>query len=86
MNSRLEWSVVFLISAIFGPVGWRHYLVVLILANALLYALCHSEEVDAGTRRVLGGVLLIYFLLSLATSHDLVGRSLAQRLETGART
>jgi len=84
VSSRLEWSVVFLISAIFGPVGWKHYLVVLILANALLYALYRSEELEAGTRRALGAVLLIYFLLSLATSHDLVGRSLAQRFETGA--
>jgi alpha-1,2-mannosyltransferase len=84
LSSRLEWSVVFLISAIFGPVGWKHYLVVLILANALLYALYRSEELEAGTRRVLGAVLLIYFLLSLATSHDVVGRSLVQRFETGA--
>jgi hypothetical protein len=84
MSSHTEWSVVFLIAALFGPVGWKHYLVVLLLPNALLYAVWCSKLVDARVRKVVGVVLLVAVLLSLSTSHDIVGKSLAQRFETGA--
>src|SRR5262249_28872702 len=33
IGSVLEWSVIFVVSAIIGPVGWKHYLVVLLLPN-----------------------------------------------------
>ena len=84
IGSRVEWSVVFLVSALFGPVAWKHYLIVLLLPNTLLYAVWHSERFDARTRRVAGAVLLVCFLLSVSTSHDIVGRALAQRLDTAA--
>lgn len=79
-----EWSVVFLIAAVFGPVAWKHYLIVLLLPNALLFAAWRSRDLDSRTRRIAGAILLICFLLSVSASRDLVGKSLADRLQSGS--
>jgi alpha-1,2-mannosyltransferase len=76
-----EWSVVFVVAALFGPVSWKAYLVVLLLPNALLYAVWRDPAVDARTRRVAGGVLLAAFAIGGLTAHGLVGRAVAERLE-----
>jgi len=47
---RAEWSVVFLVSALAGPVTWKHYLVVALLGNTLLWAACLSSRLRARTR------------------------------------
>ena len=80
----VEWSVIFLISAVFGPVGWKHYLIVLILPNAMLYAAWRSRDIDSRTRRIAGAILLVCFLLGVSASRDLVGKSLADRLQSGS--
>jgi hypothetical protein len=76
-----EWSVVFLVAALFGPVAWKAYLVVLLLPNALLYAAWRDPALDPRTRRVAGGVLLAAFLIGGLTAHGIVGRAVAERLE-----
>jgi alpha-1,2-mannosyltransferase len=76
-----EWSVVFVVAALFGPVAWKAYLVVLLLPNALLYAVWRDPAVDSRTRRAAGGVLLAAFLIGGLTAHGLVGRAVAERLE-----
>ena len=43
-----EWSVVFICSAIFGPVSWKAYLVVLLLPNTLLFAAWRSSRAGRG--------------------------------------
>ena len=76
-----EWSVVFIVAALFGPVAWKAYLVVLLLPNALLFAVWRSPGIDAATRRSAGAVLLVSFLIGGLTAHGVVGRAIAERLE-----
>lgn len=76
-----EWSIVFIVAALFGPVSWKAYLVVLLLPNALLFAVWRSPRVAARTRRVAGGVLLVAFVIGGLTAHGLVGRAVAETLE-----
>jgi hypothetical protein len=58
--------------------------VVLLLPYALVYAGWHSTDLDARTRRVLRNVMFVSFALSLPTLHDVIGKSLAVRLEMGS--
>ena len=82
--AQVEWAVVFVASTVLSPLARKPYFVVLLLPNALLYAARRSSELDPRARRVIGGVLLASFVLSLPTLHDLVGKSLAVRLEMGS--
>jgi hypothetical protein len=86
-NSRwaqVEWAVVFVAATILSPLTRKPYLVVLLLPYALLYAAWRSTDLDGRTRRVLRNVIFISFLLSVPTLHDVVGKSLAVRLEMGS--
>ena len=74
-----EWSAIFVVSAIFGPVGWKHYLVVLLLANMLLFRLWRSGG-EPETRRVAGAVLWGSFLISLSSVHNLLGTAWCLRI------
>ena len=76
-----EWSVVFIIAALFGPVCWKAYLAVLLLPNAVLFAAFRSAHVQPHARCVIGTVLLVSFLMGGLTSPGLVGKGLAGRLE-----
>jgi hypothetical protein len=76
-----EWSVVFVVAALFGPVSWKAYLVVLLLPNTLLFAVWRSPAIESRLRRVAGGVLVAAFVLGGLTAHGLVGAPLAERLE-----
>jgi hypothetical protein len=82
--AQVEWAVVFVAATILSPLTRKPFLVVLLLPNALLYAAWRSADADARTRRALGSVLLASFVLSLPTLHDLIGKSLAVRLEMGS--
>ena len=82
--AQVEWGVVFVAATILSPLTRKPYLVVLMLPYALLYAAWRSPRVDRLRRPVLGGVLVASFLLSLPTLHDLIGKSLAARLEMGS--
>jgi hypothetical protein len=86
-NSRMahvEWSLVFVAAAVLSPLMWKHYLVVLLLPYALLYAALQSGELDPHLRRVLRNVMFACFALSLPTLHDVIGKRLAVRLEFGS--
>jgi hypothetical protein len=74
----------FVAGAVLSPLMWKHYLVVLLLSYALLYAAWRSPDVDPRTRRVLRNVMFACFALSVPTLHDLIGKSLAVRLEMGS--
>lgn len=76
-----EWSAVFVVAALFGPVSWKSYLVVCLLPNTLLFAIWRSPALDARTRRWAGATLLGAFVLGGLTAPGLVGRTLAERLE-----
>ncbi len=68
-------------AALFGPVSWKAYLVVLLLPNTLLFAVWRSPGIDAALRRSAGAVLLASFLIGGLTAHGVVGRAIAERLE-----
>jgi hypothetical protein len=76
-----EWSAVFLASAIFGPVAWKSYLIVTLLPNTLLFAVCLSPRMDARTRAGAAAVLVVAFVLGGLPMPGLVGEAVAERLE-----
>jgi Glycosyltransferase family 87 len=82
--AQVEWAVVFVAATILSPLTRKPYLVVLLLPYALLYAAWRSTDLDPRTRRVLRNVMFVSFALSLPTLHDLIGKSLAVRLEMGS--
>jgi glycosyl transferase family 87 len=82
--AQVEWAAVFVASTILSPLTRKPYLVVLLLPYALLYAASRSTDLDARTRRILRTVMFVSFALSLPTLHDLIGKSLAVRLEMGS--
>lgn len=82
--AQVEWAAVFVASTILSPLTRKPYLVVLLLPYALLFAAWYSSELDAQTRRVLRNVMFISFALSVPTMHDVIGKSLAVRLEMGS--
>ena len=59
-------------------------LVVLWLPYALLYAARRSTYLDACSRRVLRNVMFVSFALSVPPMHDVIGKSLAMRVEMGS--
>src|SRR6185295_11093714 len=76
-----EWSAVFVVAAVFGPVSWKSYLVVGLLPTTLLFAVWRSAGLDGRTRAGAGRVLLAVFLLGGLTAPGLIGRAAAERLE-----
>ena len=82
--AQVEWAVVFVAGTILSPLTRKPYLVVLLLPYALLYAAWHSADLDGRTRHILRNVMLASFVLSLPTLHDVIGKSLAVRLEMGS--
>jgi hypothetical protein len=82
--AQVEWAIVFVAATILSPLTRKPYLVVLLLPYALLYAGWRSTDLDVHTRRVLRNVMLASFALSLPTMHDVIGKSLAVRLEMGS--
>jgi hypothetical protein len=83
-RAQIEWAIVFVASTILSPLTRKPYLVVLLLPYALLYAAWQSSELDAHLRRVLRDVMFACFALSVPTLHDVIGKSLAVRLEMGS--
>lgn len=82
--AQVEWAAVFVAATILSPLTRKPYLVVLLLPYALLYAGWRSADLDARTRRILRNVMFVSFALSIPTLHDVIGRSLAIRLEMGS--
>ena len=82
--AQVEWAAVFVAATILSPLTRKPYLVVLLLPYALLYAAWRSTDLNPRTRRVLRNVMFVSFALSLPTLHDLIGKSLAVRLEMGS--
>lgn len=70
-----EWSIVFIVAAIFGPVSWNAFLVVLLLPNVLLFAIWRSP-IDKKTRQIAFTVMIISFALSLISTPGIVGHTI----------
>ncbi len=82
--AQVEWAIVFVAATILSPLTRKPYLVVLLFPYALLYAAWHSADLYPRTRRVLRNVMFVSFALSVPTMHDVIGKSLAVRLEMGS--
>jgi len=80
----VEWSIVFVVGAIGGPVCWKSYLVVFLLPFAILFAAWRTWEVSRRTRRLAFALLVACLLLTTLPSRDLIGRAAAVRLETAS--
>jgi len=83
-GAQIEWALVFVAATILSPLARKSYFVVLLLPYALLYAAWRSTDLDARVRRTLRNVIFVCFALSVPTMHDLIGKSLAVRLEMGS--
>lgn len=68
-RAQLEWSAVFIASAIFGPVGWAHYLVVMLLPFAILCSEWRRSAIASRQRSILLGILLACFFMALPWPH-----------------
>jgi len=79
----LEWGIVLIAAASFGPVCWKAYLVVMYLPVGFLW----KERKDAksqgqrGVQNVLTLFFLIFVLLTSFATPDLLGRAIVGRLE-----
>lgn len=73
----LEIGAVFVASAIFCPLTWKAYLLVLLWPLVYLVAWFRRGALDAGERRVMARVLAGYAALALLPTSGLVGRRLA---------
>jgi alpha-1,2-mannosyltransferase len=76
-----EWSVVFIVGAVLGPITWKHYLAVLLLPYALLASVLLDRRCSPGSRRVAAGLLVAAFLLTVVSTRDVVGRATARHLQ-----
>lgn len=76
-----EWSVVFIVSALFGPLTWKAYLVVLLLPHTLLFAAWRVPDADPHIQRRVGWILALSVALGALPSPGLVGKSVAGMLE-----
>jgi hypothetical protein len=82
--AQVEWALVFVAGTILSPLTRKPYLVVLLLPYALLYAAWHSVDLEPRLRRLLRNVAFVCFVMSVPTMHDVIGKSLAVRLEMGS--
>ncbi len=80
----VEWSIVLLVGASFGPVSWKAYLVVLLVPYALLFALRRRTDLSAGVRGWCTLLLVIGLVFTTLPTRDLLGRTLTRHLETGS--
>jgi hypothetical protein len=79
LSAVAEWSAIFVTAAIFGPVGWKHYLIVLLLPNLLLYRLWRDDG-DRGIRRLAAAVLWGSFVIAASSTHTVFGNAWCLRL------
>ena len=76
-----EWSIVLLVAAIFSPLTWKYYLVVLLLPMTLFVATWRDPSVDARFRQRLRQLTWLGFAIGMAAANLVVGDSFARRME-----
>jgi len=76
-----EYGVVFIISAIFGPLTWKAYLVVLLFPYMFLVACIRQGGLTSRQRRIITGALIASFVFGGLATPGLIGKHLAASLE-----
>ncbi len=77
----IEVSVVFLVGALFGPLTWKAYLVVLLCPMLLLVRLAQDAEVARNERRTVRAVLWAFFVMASVATPGILGKRLGGALE-----
>jgi len=80
--SLVEYSAVFLASALFCPLTWKSYLVVSLMAWMVLCGFLRRGILGRRAERAVKWFALAYILLSVLTPSGIVGSVLASRLES----
>ena len=79
--SLSEWSIVFIVAVLFGPVARLYYFVILLLPNVLLFAVWRAPSSEPAIRRLAALALFVPFVLGTLTSPELVGDRLSAAFE-----
>jgi hypothetical protein len=79
--SLAEWSIVFVVAVLFGPVARLYYFVVLLLPNMLLYAVWRGPDTRASLRRLAAVTLFVPFIMGTVASPELIGDRFSEILE-----
>jgi hypothetical protein len=79
--SLAEWSIVFIVAVLFGPVARLYYFVILLLPNMLLYAVWRAPGTGHSERRLAAATLFVPFILATLASPELIGDRLSAVLE-----
>ncbi len=77
----VDYGVVFIVSAVFGPVAWKSYFVVLLFPTTVLVGLIRRDVLSQDQRRMAILVLSLFFALTAMPSQALVGKSFAWGVE-----
>jgi hypothetical protein len=77
----IEISIVFLVVALFGPLTWKAYLVVLLCPMMLLVRIERAADGDPLERRVVRVVLAVFFVLGSLATPGVIGKGLGGALE-----
>lgn len=80
-TTLVEWSIVLLVGATFGPITWKHYLVVALLPFVLLVALGRDRAADRRTRTIAWTTLGATCLAWTVVVRGIAGRWPAHRME-----
>ena len=70
--------------AIFSPLTWKFYLIVVLLPQVLLVDVWRNRAVDPVVRRTLRWSTWTIFALGMLASDMVVGREMSWRLEMGS--
>lgn len=79
--SVIEWTIVFIVSVLFGTVCWKSYLVVMLLATALFIDLWKKSMAKSRHRKWIAVLLGGTFLVAGIMSPDLFGNSVVDKFE-----
>lgn len=84
LKTLAEYAVVLVVSALFGPVCWKAYLVVLLFACMVLYGARAQPAVAPAVRAWITAALALYFLVAALPAPGIVGKHAARLIEAAS--
>jgi hypothetical protein len=82
--TAIELAIVLCVTVLFAPLAWKHYFVFLLLGQVVLWRAAFGDGYGIATtvRRRLAWMLALSYVLTTLTVRGVVGKHLAQTLET----
>ena len=82
--TTVELAIVLCVAVLFAPLAWKHYFVFLLLGQFVLWhaAVGGGYDLPSAARRRLAWMLGLSYVLTTLTVRGVVGKHLAQTLET----